>query len=144
MRLALPASSMGLPAAEGDAAGVPLAGLQDLVAASRSRGRSDKGRFLVFFIATALVFIAFSAATLKLATILEIGSTAASCEPNPHGPGRRMNRLPIDHTRAGAENRVLGSRADLYRRRSVRRYPRAKYRPGDHLDSADQPQFRGI
>lgn len=50
---------------------VSLAGLQDLVAASKIAAGATKEPF-VFFIATALVFIAFSAATLKLATILEI------------------------------------------------------------------------
>lgn len=50
---------------------VSLAGLQDLVAAAKISAGATKEPF-IFFIATALLFIAFSAATLKLATWLEI------------------------------------------------------------------------
>ncbi|WP_428029465.1 ABC transporter permease [Ancylobacter sp.] len=50
---------------------VSLAGLQDLVASAKIAAGATKEPFL-FFIATALVFIAFSALTLKLGTWLEI------------------------------------------------------------------------
>lgn len=50
---------------------VSLAGLQDLVASAKIAAGATKEPFL-FFIATALVFIVFSALTLKLATMLEI------------------------------------------------------------------------
>jgi len=50
---------------------VSLAGLQDLVASAKIAAGATKEPFL-FFIATALVFIAFSALTLRLATVLEI------------------------------------------------------------------------
>lgn len=49
---------------------VSLAGLQDLVASAKIAAGATKEPFL-FFIAVALVFIAFSALTLKLGTLLE-------------------------------------------------------------------------
>ncbi len=50
---------------------VSLAGLNDLVATAKIAAGATKEPF-IFFIATALFFIVFSAATLRLATLLEI------------------------------------------------------------------------